>query len=394
MLHEGIEIKLSELHEGQLKVMAQSKRFNTLCCGRRWGKSELAIDLLCDTALEGKPSGYFTPTYKLLDGTFSECVSILEPIITRKNEHQFIEIMGGGRIDFWSLENELAGRSRKYKRVVLDECAFAKNLWKTWTESVRATLTDLKGDAWFLSTPKGKNDFFKLFSRGKSEDNWMSWQMSTYTNPFIDASEIDDARKDLPELAFSQEYMAEFNENIANPFGIPYINQCTFPLSLEPPVCYGIDLAKSFDHTVIIGLDKNGSVCHFERFQKDWRQTTNTILELPNLPICIDSTGVGDPIGEDIARLREVELMKFTATSKQQMMEGLAAAIQQRKITFPEGLIKDELEQFEFEYTRTGVKYSAPSGLHDDCVCALALAWHKYRTGAQHSGNYSMMFSG
>lgn len=375
-----IKITLSNLHAGQNQVLAESKRFNVLCCGRRWGKSELAQDILCDTALDGFPVGYFTPTYKLLDGAFNECLSILSPIITRKNDHQFIEIQGGGKIEFWSLENELAGRSRKYKTVVIDEGAFVKNLWKSWTESIRATLTDYKGGAWFLSTPRGKNDFFKLFMRGKSgDDNWASWQMSTYTNPYIDPLEVDEAKADLPEAAFRQEYMAEFLENIANPFGSAHIAQCTYPLSDSPAVCFGIDLAKSFDYTVIIGLDRFGQVCHFERFQRDWRQTVQAILNLPRVPIAIDSTGVGDPIGEDVARVREVELFKFTSISKQQLMEGLALGIQQRKITFPEGNIVDELSNFEYEFTRSGVKYSAPSGLHDDCVMSLGLAWHKWQ---------------
>jgi len=112
---------------------------------------------------------------------------------------------------------------------------------------------------------------------------------------------------------------------------------------------------------------------------------------LPKAQIAIDSTGVGDPIAEDIARIRDVEMFKFTSNSKQQIMEGLALAIQQRLIQFPEGHIKDELEQFEFEFTRTGVKYSAPAGLHDDCVCSLALAWHKYRNGARGSGHYAII---
>lgn len=77
----------------------------------------------------------------------------------------------------------------------------------------------------------------------------------------------------------------------------------------------------------------------------------------------------------------EVEAFKFTSTSKQQIMEGLAVAIQQQKISFPEGPIVSELEVFEYEYTRTGVKYSAPEGLHDDCVCALALAVSKLLRG-------------
>jgi hypothetical protein len=61
-------------------------------------------------------------------------------------------------------------------------------------------------------------------------------------------------------------------------------------------------------------------------------------------------------------------------------MEGLAVDIQQKQIAYPEGAIVDELETFEYVYTRTGVTYSAPEGLHDDCVCALALAAQRKRT--------------
>lgn len=388
-----LEVVLNKPHSGQEKVLSEAQRFNVLNCGRRWGKSKLAANLVVEPALESEPTGYFTPTYKLLEATYKDCLNIVSHIIKRKHDNQFIELITGGLIEFWSLDNPNAGRSRKYKRAVVDEAAFTKNLWEAWTESIRPTLTDLKGDAWFLSTPKGKNDFFKLYMRGKQGDkDWMSWQMSTYTNPYIDPSELDDAKKDLPEIAFRQEYMAEFSDNLANPFGLAFINQCTYQLSTEPAICFGIDLAKSFDYTVITGLDRNGSVCYHDRFQKDWRQTVQTISNLPrNIPIAIDSTGVGDPIGEDVARvMHNVELFKFTSTSKQQLMEGLAVAIQQRKITFPEGVITDELSNFEFEYTRTGVKYSAPSGLHDDCVCSLALAWHKYKPSARF-GQYSII---
>lgn len=380
-----LTVTLTQPHKAQQQILDESKRFNSLSCGRRFGKSALAVNLLSETALSGNPAGYFTPTYKLLDGTYNECLQALEPIIKRKNEHQFIELITGGRVEFWSLENELAGRSRKYKRVIIDEAAFAKDLWKRWTESIRATLTDLKGDAWFMSTPKGKNDFFKLFQRGKSQEpNWASWQMPTLSNPYIDPLEIEDARNDLPEAAFNQEYMAEFLDNTANPFGGSHIQQCTYPMSTDVPICFGVDLAKSFDYTVIIGLDRAGAVCYFDRFQKDWKQTVQTIVNLPPGKICIDSTGVGDPIAEDVAGFRDTELFRFTANSKQQLMEGLAAGIQQRKIMFPEGLIKDELDNFEYQFTRTGVKYAAPTGLHDDCVCALALAWHKFKNASPY----------
>lgn len=375
-----ITITLNLLHEAQQKVSDERKRFNALCCGRRWGKSLMAVNLLSETSLDGYPAGYFAPTYKLLEITFKQALETLDPVIKRKHDNQFIELITGGIIDFWSLDNQHAGRSRKYKRVIVDEAAFVKQLWESWTQALRPTLTDLKGDAWFLSTPKGKNDFFKLYQRGKTgEENWMSWQMPTSTNPFIDISEIKDAQKDLPELAFSQEYLAEFNDNVANPFGFQFIKLCTMPMSREPAICFGIDLAKSFDWTVIIGLDRFGQVCFFERFQNDWHITKQKILQLPKAPMKVDSTGVGDPIVEDLQRQRpNITGFKYNQTSKQQLMEGLQAAIQQRKITFPEGLITAELEQFEYEYTRTGVKYTAPPGMHDDCVNALALAFDEY----------------
>jgi hypothetical protein len=89
----------------------------------------------------------------------------------------------------------------------------------------------------------------------------------------------------------------------------------------------------------------------------------------------VDATGVGDAVVEDLqSRLPRVEGFKFTAPSKQNLMERLAIAINGNEITFPEGMLVSELESFEYEYTRTGVKYSAPSGLHDDGVMALALA--------------------
>lgn len=384
-------IHLNELHFNQQKVVDGHDRFSVLSCGRRWGKSKLAENLLCEPAIDGKSAAYFAPTYKLLNEVFRSCMSLLLPITTKSNQSEKrIDLITGGIIDFWSLDSANAGRGRKYHRAVIDEAAFVKELWTSWTEQIRPTLTDYKGDAWFMSTPKGKNDFHKIFQRGISGDpGWNAWQMSTYDNPYIDPTEIDDARKDLPELAFSQEYLAEFNENVANPFGAMFIQQCTYPMSNKIAVCYGIDLAKSYDYTVIIGLDEDATVCHFQRFQEDWRTTKQRIINLAKAPILMDSTGVGDPIFEDL-QLAGVDVTgyKFSSTSKQQLMTGLANAIQQRKIAFPDGAITAELNIFEYEFTANGVKYSAPAGFHDDCVMALALAYnnHSIKRG---SGRYS-----
>jgi hypothetical protein len=138
-----------------------------------------------------------------------------------------------------------------------------------------------------------------------------------------------------------------------------------------------VDLAKSTDWTVIIGLDAEKRVCVFERFQKSWNETIETVRRVcGKTKASVDSTGVGDAVLESLQAggHSNFEGFKFTQGSKQQLMEGLAVAIQKQEIGFPEGVISNELESFEYEYTRTGVRYASPSGMHDDTVCALALA--------------------
>jgi hypothetical protein len=197
----------------------------------------------------------------------------------------------------------------------------------------------------------------------------------------LDAAEIEDAKRALPEQVFRELYLAEPSDDQGNPFGIQHIAACVAPLSESRPAAIGIDLAKSFDWTVVIGLDRMGNVCGFERWQGPWEETERRILQLTgNTPTLVDSTGVGDPIVERLQRKRgNFTGFKFTSESKQRLMEGLVMAIQQRRIRFPDGHIRKELENFEYEYTRTGVRYCAPEGVHDDCVMALALAEEQRR---------------
>ena len=381
-----MRIELPNPHINQQVILDSSKRFRVVMCGRRFGKSELSQIEIIVNALQGKQVAYITPTYQLAKVFFDRLTKAL-PFENNKSELS-IKFPNDGAVYFFTGERLDNLRGRKFHFIVIDEASFIPNLEEGWQNSIRPTLTDYKGRALFLSTPKGKNFFYSLFLKS-GEPDWESFKFTTYDNPYIDRGEIDDARLQLPQVVFEQEYMANPAENASNPFGSSYIKQCTFELSHEPPIAFGVDLAKAVDWSVIIGLDKNGSVCHFERFQKDWRQTKQVIENLPRIPILIDSTGVGDPIFEDLQREGVlVTGFKFTSTSKQQLMEGLASAIQQRKITFPEGYITNELEVFEYQYTATGVRYSAPQGFHDDCVMALGLAWQHY-TRNQAQGKYS-----
>jgi hypothetical protein len=383
-----MRLELPEPHINQQRILDSEARFRVVMCGRRFGKSELSQIEIISNALLGKSVAYITPTYQLARVFFERLIQAV-PFESNKSELT-IKFPNGGTVDFFTGERLDNLRGRKFHLVVVDEASFIPNLEDGWLNSIRPTLTDYKGRAIFLSTPKGKNFFYSLFLKG-GEPDWEAFRFTTYDNPYIDKGEIDDARTQLPEVVFEQEYMANPAENSSNPFGSAYIKQCTFPISTEPAIVYGVDLAKAVDWTVIIGLDRNGSVCHFDRFQKDWRQTKQTILSLNKAPILIDSTGVGDPIFEDLQREGlAINGFKFSSTSKQQLMEGLSSAIQQRKITYPEGNIVNELEVFEYQYTATGVRYSAPPGFHDDCVMSLALAWHHY-TRNSGQGRYSFL---
>lgn len=342
-------------------------------CGRRFGKSELSQIEIILNAIQGRSVAYITPTYKLARTFFDKLILTL-PFESNKSELR-INTVNGGTIEFFTGERLDNLRGRKFHLIVIDEASFIPDLESGWLNSIRPTLTDFKGRALFLSTPKGKNYFYSLFMRS-GEADWQGFKFTTYDNPHIDRNEIEDARKQLPQVVFEQEYMANPMENSANPFGNNFITSCIAPLSNNKPAYYGIDLAKSFDWTVIIGLDSSGNVCYFNRFQKDWKQTKETILTIDrSKPVLIDSTGVGDAITEDLQRsFSQMEGFKYTSQTKQQLMELLASTIQKGEVRFPDNEIKNELEVFEYQFTSTGVRYNAPTGFHDDCVNALALA--------------------
>jgi phage FluMu gp28-like protein len=371
-----MRIELPTPHVNQKKILDAERRFIVVMCGRRFGKSELSQILIIKEALNGGQVAYITPTYGLAQVFFERLTKVL-PFKSNISKLK-IYCPNEGSIEFFTGERLDNLRGRKFHLVIIDEAAFIADLEDGWNNSIRPTLTDYEGKAVFLSTPRGKNFFYSLFMK-MGENDWQSFKFSTYDNPHINPREIDEARIQLPEVVFEQEYMANPSENSANPFGNAFIKRCVKPISAQPIVCYGIDLAKSVDFTVIIGLDKDGNVAYFDRFQMDWHNTKETIKRLPPAPIVVDSTGVGDPILEDL--LREginIEGLKFTSQSKQQLMEGLASAIQQGRIGFPEGVIVDELDVFEYQFTSHGVRYSAPSGFHDDTVMALALAWQNH----------------
>lgn len=208
----------------------------------------------------------------------------------------------------------------------------------------------------------------------------MTWKDAVAAG-ILDVAEVEDARSQLPAAVFQELYEAEASDDTGCPFGIDAIAGCVAPMSRNPAVCWGWDFARKHDWMVGVGLDYMGAVCAFERWQMPWQQAIPLCKEKTGrVGALCDSTGIGDVI---IAALTQgagnFEGYVFTNKSKQALMEALAVDIQMRKAQFPDGPIRNELESFEYEYQSNGrsVRYGAPEGMFDDCVCALALArWH------------------
>jgi hypothetical protein len=262
---------------------------------------------------------------------------------------------------------------------VIDEASRMRE--ESW-HAIRSTVTATRGPIRFIGNVKGRRTwFYALARKAEAGERGMAYfkilASDAVAAGVLADQEIQDAKRDLPEQVFRELYLAEPSDDGGNPFGIKHIAACVRPMSSKPVKAWGCDLAKHVDWTVGTGLDEDSNVSAFERFQLPWGATKDRIIQVTGRTrALVDSTGVGDPILEDLQKApgSNFEGYQFTSPSKQRLMEGLALAIQSRDIGFPDGVIRNELDDFEFEYTRTGVRYSAPDGFHDDCVCSIALA--------------------
>lgn len=282
---------------------------------------------------------------------------------------------------------------------VIDEASRLRE--ESW-HAVRSTLTATRGPVRIIGNVKGRrNWFYNLARRAEAGEPDMRFARITAADAvaagIIAADEVADAKRTLPEAVFRELFEAQPSDDVGNPFGLKDILACLKPISTLGPVVFGCDLAKSVDYTVLVGLDYFGNVCRFTRFQKPWKETIEALrAEVGDVRCIVDSTGVGDPVLDQLQRgdgtMRpNFEGFQFSAPSKQRLMEGLAVGIQQHAVGVIEGPMRLELESFEYTYsTRAGggfggVRYSAPDGMHDDIVCALALAWSAHAFASAHA---------
>jgi hypothetical protein len=194
-------------------IFTTQHRHTAITCGRRWGKTELLATIAADGAVKGNPIGIFAPDYKILSETYHELHDMLVPIKASASQIDgVIRCITGGRIDFWTLENERAGRSRKYKKVLIDEAAFGKaNVTDIWERSIKPTLIDLRGSCIVASNTNGNspdNFLYKICSEPKY--GFARYQAPTHANPYLPVEELAELQAKNHPLVYAQENLAEF----------------------------------------------------------------------------------------------------------------------------------------------------------------------------------------
>jgi hypothetical protein len=393
-------IQLVRPHPAQQLILDEARRWNVVALGRRAGKSTLALHLLADTALHGKPAGYFAPTYKLLAEFWRDLRAILEPITRMKSEQDHrLELITNGTLECWSLDDPNPARGRKYAKIVVDEAAMVRDLLEVWQLALRPTLTDLAGGAWFMSTPRGLNDFWSLYQQGQDplQTEWASWQMPTSVNPFIATDELVSAQHELPERAWAQEYRAEFLQLDGG--GVFRGVRAVSRVQQRGPerghqYVFGVDWGRTNDFTVISVVDATlGEQVAMDRFSNiDYEYQSERLHKWAEVyrPVLIvaESNAMGRPLVERLqvgyARLLgdarpalPVWAWEATNASKAALVQALGLAIERGDLTLLDDAVQiGELQAYEAQVLPSGLlRYGAPAGQHDDCVIALGLAY-------------------
>ena len=376
-------------HPNQQKILQESKgkRNVSICAGVRFGKSALCgyvafKHLLCDNQriwivslsydMAQKVYAYVTEfagryDKRLLKGAANKPPQRFE--ITEFNSW----------LECKSIDNPNSLLGEELDLVIFDEAArFPPDIYERY---IAARLSSRQGKLFSISTPFGKNWFYRNHLKSDASFNFTSLD-----NPYFPKEEWGRARERLPEMIFKQEYEAKFLEDAASVFR--KIDDCISENCLRDVIAghsylMGVDIGKIEDFTVITVIDRNNNdVVYFDRFNKiDYPFQKARILATAQrynrARITIDSTVVGMPIKEDLERMGAyIDDFKFSNKSKKELIEKLSIFIEQKAIRIPnDPILKDELESFGYRLSKdNNIIYSAPQGQHDDCVISLALS--------------------
>jgi terminase large subunit-like protein len=287
------QIWLQPLHPGQARAyrVLAGHLFMALRCGRRFGKTALAESWAAQGLLQGEEIGWFAPEHKHMAEVFANLKAVFAPILVASAKTPMtLRLSTGGRIDFWSLQNPISARGRRYHRIVIDEAAFAKDgdvnsddsMMAIWEKAIKPTLFDYSGKALVCSNSAGRNPdnfFYNLCNDPRY--GFVEFHATTMDNPLLpkrDEEETDedwgqrrarylkDLRANNDPLVFAQEYGAEF----VDWSGVAFFNREKLLVDNQPvPTPSRCDSVFAvIDTAVKTGTDNDGTAVAFFSYDK------------------------------------------------------------------------------------------------------------------------------
>jgi len=280
-----------KLHAKQSIIAKDKHRFRVVCCGRRFGKTTLAVsECVAKSVIHSNQRiAFIAPTYpQARDIAWQEFKKVLPASSSANPEYNEsrleITLNNGSHIWLRGWENIESIRGQRFDYLVIDEVAMMKNFPVMWQEVVRPTLTDTRGHCMFISTPKGFNHFYDLYNLEDEDEDYKSFHFRTEDNPFIPYDEIEKAEKELTEDRFAQEYKADFRKTeglVYKEFSRTrhiYNGKTRIPEFIECLV--GVDFGyNNPSAVVVIHRDKDNNYWITDEWYKT-QQTTAQIIEV------------------------------------------------------------------------------------------------------------------
>lgn len=197
----------------------RKQRWSCIVAHRRAGKTVACIVDLIDAALrsdKNKPRfAYIAPYYAQAKDVawayLKEYTAGLPGVSINEGELR-VDLHNGARIRLYGADNYDRLRGIYLDGAVLDE--FADMDPRAWSEVIRPALSDRKGWAIFIGTPKGRNTFYELFEHSRKDVDWYSLRLRASETGIVDNEELDDARLVMTPEQFEQEYECSFDAAI------------------------------------------------------------------------------------------------------------------------------------------------------------------------------------
>jgi len=403
-------------HPGQVLFHNSKARFRVLCCANRWGKDRASINdfirLFVKMLSENRPTtlvprvmGWIVaPTYKLARQNWRELKHFFpEQWVVSKNEaEKQLETIYDGLIEVKSADDPESLVAVGLDIVLMTEVARAKSLQDIWANlfarlsSNGRGLGGKGGVGIFNSTPLGRGFFHTMYQWGQDPTmpEWESWHFDCYSSPYIKKEDIEIAKRMLPERLFRQNWLAEFLSDSGEVFA--NVDKLSIG-EIEEPMPDKVykaawDPSQRVDLSVFGIRDQYGRQVYKRVFTGMLYEHQLDIIEVQckrynNAPIDIDMTSGGETLPRE-AQKRGLQANGIYWSGggniKQEMVSHLCVLMEQEAIVLlDDEMQKEELKSYTYQITKSGhVRYSAPTGQHDDHVSMLMMLYHDFNAGA------------